>query len=161
MAETPASHSARYQRIERNMRIRSFISNGHKSSPESEEQFVKDILDVMPGPLEMGKIHELRKSKVHVDEIRKLRAGMKHPSLYPLGWLPNGLMDLQMSTKPVSGQEFCLNALAFACDMGIDISTPRLKAVSLALHPRAGKDSLLGRVGSDVLANIILLSMSE
>ena len=160
MAE-PTSSSVRYQRIEKNMRIRSFISESHKSSPASGEQFVKDILGVMPGPLEMGKIHELRKSKVHVDEIRKLREGMKHPSIFPLGWNPHELMWLQMSTKPVSGQEFCLNALAFACDMGIDISTPRLTAVSLALHPRAGKDSLLGRVGSDVLAKIILLSMSE
>jgi hypothetical protein len=84
------------------------------------------------------------------DEIHRLRSNGTF-FIKPYG---AELAKLQISSKPISNQDFCLRALAFTCDLGSDIGNARRTAIGLALHPRVGQESPLGVVGDNVLCVI-------
>ena len=146
-----------------NMRIRShLVKCGLGFNVQEDDQFTQDVLSILPGPVDLGAVQSLRKNTHSIEEIHRLRVADKH--FLRSVWNQSMLPRMQMSTKPISDRMFCLTALAFAMDSGVDLPRlaavgPRLAAVGLALHRRVGKDSKLAALGPDVLAVIARMSV--
>ena len=144
-----------------NMRIRSHLFKGGKDfNVQEDDQFTHDVLSILPGPVDLGAVQSLRKNTHSMEEIHRLRVADKY--FLQSIWSNTMLVKMQLSTKPISERMFCLNALAFAMDSGVDLPRlvgSRLVAVGLALHRRVGKDSKLAALGTDVLAVIARLSV--
>ena len=135
-----------------NMRIRSFITSEFLvSNADRDKLFVQDILLMMQGPFDLGEVQKLRKPRDAVNWIQDQRLRKAASVSLPER---RTLADLQVSTKPMSGRRFCLEALAFAWDLGIDLRRPRIQAIGLVLHPRVGEKSPMRVFSSDVLCKI-------
>ena len=131
------------------MRVRSYLCRMHIGETydrKLDRQFARDLLALLPGELDLEEVQAFRRSELSTEEIRRRRvAGTFNPSTL---WSDANLRKMQMSSKPVSNRPFCLRALAFAWDSGIDIG-PRFHAARMALHPRA--EGGLGKLGPELL----------
>ena len=141
-----------------NMRIRShLVKGGLRYDVQEDSQFTQDVLSILPGTVDLGVVQSLRKNQLSIEEIHRLRTAEKYFPRYV--WNHPVLPKMQMSSRPVANRVFCLHALAFAWDSGVDLRGPRLAAIGLALHHRVGKDSELAALGPDVLAVIARMSI--
>ena len=138
--------------IEANMRVRSYLLKPSTEYDEDDdEQFAQDVLTLLPGPVDLKEIEALRRSELSTEEIRRRRAANTYnPHSH---WRSVNLKHMQRSSKPMSNRSFCLRALAFAWDSGVDINRgPRLHAVKMALHRRAKGG--LGKLGAELLSMV-------
>jgi len=149
-------------KIERNMRIRSQILQGFVVM-DGDMQFATDVLSILPGTVDLGEIEKLRHSNLDAKEIVRLRTESISADLRPYlwhctpSWKTTDLQKLQMSTKPISGRFFCLTALAFIWDAGVDLRAARLHAIVMGLHRRS--KSNLAKLDRGVLLAILHKSL--
>jgi hypothetical protein len=132
---------------------------------ETKEGFTVNILKLLnEGFVDMDEVEQYRFNAVTVVRLDMVEEKMKM-SLAAKFWRTRklGLADMQFSIKPICSREFCLRSLAMASDMGANVRqifhAPRIDAILLGLHDRAGEKSELHTLNPEIVEVIIEMAL--
>jgi hypothetical protein len=144
-------------RSKRIIRCRSFLFQLGRSYIDLEEKreeietFARDVMALLPGQLDLDEVVSLRRYPEQEGSILRY---------FDECWNLSLLIRMQMESKPIAGRNFCLQALALAMDLGVDLHGKRL-AILLSLHRRVGAESKLHILDSDIVVLIANMSLLE
>jgi len=153
------------ERFETITRVRSYFYSSHEERVETKEGFTENILKLLnEGFVDMGEVEQYRFNAATVVRLDMVEEKMKM-TLAAKFWRTHklGLADMQFSIKPICSREFCLRSLAMASDMGANVRqifhAPRIDAILLGLHDRAGEKSELHKLNPETVEVIIEMAL--
>ena len=154
------------ERFETITRVRSYFYSSHEERVETKEGFTENILKLLnEGFVDMDEVEQYRfHAKAVTVRLDTVEEKMKM-TLAAKFWRTHklGLADMQFSIKPICSREFCLRSLAMASDMGANVRqifhAPRIDAILLGLHDRAGEKSELHTLNPEIVEVIIEMAL--
>ena len=153
------------ERFETITRVRSYFYSSHDERVETKEGFTENILKLLnEGFVDMDEVEQYRFNAATVVRLNMVEEKMKM-TLAAKFWRTHklGLADMQFSIKPICSREFCLRSLAMASDMGANVRqifhAPRIDAILLGLHDRAGEKSELHKLNPETVEVIIEMAL--